>query len=136
MKNYKLILEELLLDNELKPIKRKTFEIKYISDDIYDKVFKQTNNEKFMFENMFEKLVDKFIKEKDKVNYIDISKQTDKILNQKVIECFEDLKLSILDISNGWWKCFKDGNQYMTSTDLQSCLEEIIDQKISELKKE
>lgn len=56
--------------------------------------------------------------------------------NQKAIECLEDVRDSILDISNGWWKCFKDGNQYMTSTDLQGCIEEIIDQKISELKGE
>lgn len=56
--------------------------------------------------------------------------------NQKAIECLEDVRDSILDISNGWWKCFKDGNQYMTSTDLQGCLEEIIDQKIGELKGE
>ena len=53
--------------------------------------------------------------------------------NQKAIEFLEDVRDSILDISNGWWKCFKDGNQYMTSTDLQGCLKEIIDQKISEL---
>ena len=52
----------------------------------------------------------------------------------KPIECLEDVRDSILDISNGWWMCFKDGNQYMTSTDLQGCLEEIIDQKIGELK--
>lgn len=55
---------------------------------------------------------------------------------QKAIECLEDVRDSILDISNGWWKCFKDGNQYMTITDLQGCIEEIIDQKISELKGE
>lgn len=55
---------------------------------------------------------------------------------QKTIDCLEDVRDSILDISNGWWKCFKDGNLYMTSTDLQGCLEEIIDQKISELKGE
>ena len=56
--------------------------------------------------------------------------------NQKVIECLEYVRDSILDINNGWWKCFIDGNQYMTSTDLQGCLEEIVDQKISELKGE
>lgn len=123
MKNYKLILEETLLDNQLQPTKRKTFEIKYISDDIYDKVLKQTNNEKFMFENMFEKLVDKFIKEKNNVDYIDISKQRTEVLNQKSIECLEDVKKQILDDSKwegAWWEY----------------TQKIIDQKISELKGE
>ena len=120
MKNYKLILQEELLDSKLLPTKRKTFEIKYISDDIYDKVLKQTNNEKFMFENMFEKLVDKFIQEKDNVDYIDIYKQRTEALNQKAIECLEEAKREFETYyADNIWN-----------------YPEWIDQKISELKRE
>lgn len=130
MKNYKLILQEELLDSKLLPTKRKTFEIKYISDDIYDKVLKQTNNEKFMFENMFEKLVDKFIQEKDNVDYIDISKQRTEALNQKAIECLEDIKNQMHQSNeSGYVVRFASMND-------RDKFNALIDQKISELKGE
>lgn len=69
-------------------------------------------------------------------SYVKVMGKKGKTENQKAIECLEDVRDSILDISNGWWKCFKDGNQYMTSTDLQGCIEEIIEQKIGKLKGE
>ena len=74
---------------------------------------------------MFKKLVDKFIKEKDKVDYIDISKQRTKVLNQKAIECLEDVK-----------EHFNDYNNLLMGLIRRADFIEYIDQKISELKGE
>ena len=49
------------------------------------------------------------------------------------IEQLEKLKYNLLDISNGWWLCFKDGTQYMTHRELEGCLREAIDNQIKEL---
>lgn len=57
--------------------------------------------------------------------------------NQKAIECLKEVEEDLLDISNGYWKCFaKNGQQYMTSDDLEECLKEYIDNKIKELEGE
>lgn len=40
----------------------------------------------------------------------------------------EEIKDCLLDFSNGWWRYFMtDGCEYMLSSDLQGCLDEIID---------
>lgn len=52
------------------------------------------------------------------------------------IEQLEKVKYNFLDISNGWWLCFKDGTQYMTHRELEGCLREVIDNQIKELKGE
>ena len=40
----------------------------------------------------------------------------------------EEVKDDLLDFSNGWWRYFMtDGCEYMLSSDLQGCLDEIID---------
>lgn len=53
------------------------------------------------------------------------------------IERLEKVKDDILDISNGYWRYFlKNGAEYMLASDLESCLEEFIDNQIEELKKE
>lgn len=52
------------------------------------------------------------------------------------IEQLEKVRDSVLDFSNGYWKHFvKNGKEYMMSSDLESCLEEYIDNQIEELKK-
>lgn len=43
-------------------------------------------------------------------------------------EIVEEVKDDLLDFSNGWWRYFMtDGCEYMLSSDLQGCLDEIID---------
>ena len=40
----------------------------------------------------------------------------------------EEIRDCLLDFSNGWWRYFMtDGCEYMLSSDLQGCLDEIID---------
>ena len=39
-----------------------------------------------------------------------------------------EIRDCLLDFSNGWWRYFMtDGCEYMLSSDLQGCLDEIID---------
>ena len=46
-------------------------------------------------------------------------------LPKKIVEEIRDC---LLDVSNGWWRYFmSDGCEYMLSSDLQGCLDEIID---------
>ena len=46
-------------------------------------------------------------------------------LPKKIVEEIRDC---LLDFSNGWWRYFMtDGCEYMLSSDLQGCLDEIID---------
>lgn len=46
-------------------------------------------------------------------------------LPKKIVE---EVKDDLLDFSNGWWRYFMtDGCEYMLSSDLQGCLDEIID---------
>ena len=46
-------------------------------------------------------------------------------LTNKIVE---EVKDDLLDFSNGWWRYFMtDGCEYMLSSDLQGCLDEIID---------
>lgn len=46
-------------------------------------------------------------------------------LPNKIVEEVKDV---LLDFSNGWWRYFMtDGCEYMLSSDLQGCLDEIID---------
>ena len=57
--------------------------------------------------------------------------------NKKTIECLKEVKSDLLDISNGYWKCFAMyGQQYMTIDDLEECLKEYIDTKIKEFEEE
>lgn len=57
--------------------------------------------------------------------------------NSVAIQQLERVKDNILDIGNGYWRYFmKNGKQYMTSDDLESCLNETIDQIIAEIKQE
>ena len=46
-------------------------------------------------------------------------------LPKKIVE---EVKDDLLDFSNGWWRYFMtDGCEYMLASDLQGCLDEIID---------
>lgn len=57
--------------------------------------------------------------------------------NQLVISSFKNLTTSILDFSNGYWRFFmKNGEEYMKSADLESCLKEFTNKLINELKGE
>lgn len=57
--------------------------------------------------------------------------------NQLVINSFKNLTASILDFSNGYWRFFmKNGEEYMKSADLKSCLNEFTNKLINELKGE
>ena len=47
-----------------------------------------------------------------------------------------DIKDCLLDFSNGWWRYFvTDGCEYMLSSDLQGCLDEILDTILKECQK-
>jgi hypothetical protein len=50
------------------------------------------------------------------------------------IEQLEKTKYNLLDVSNGWWLCFKDGTQYMTHRELEGCVKEVIDNQIKEFR--
>ena len=49
-------------------------------------------------------------------------------LNDLPKKIVEEIRDCLLDFSNGWWRYFMtDGCEYMLSSDLQGCLNEIID---------
>ena len=51
-----------------------------------------------------------------------------------IIEELNKLKYSVLSFSNGFWRYFiKNGEEYMKSSDLESCLNEYIANRIKEL---
>ena len=56
--------------------------------------------------------------------YFELKQQLHDLPNKIV----EEVKDDLLDFSNGWWRYFMtDGCEYMLSSDLQGCLDEIID---------
>ena len=62
-----------------------------------------------------------------------VERQT-KSKTEFAIQQLERVKEDVLDISNGYWRYFmKNGKEYMTGDDLESCLNETIDQIIKEL---
>lgn len=52
------------------------------------------------------------------------------------IEQLKKMENDLLDISNGWWLCFKDGTQYMTHRELEGCLKEVINKQKGEIENE
>ena len=72
----------------------------------------------------------KFLTEETEENFIDGQKYNElkQQLHDLPKKIVEEVKDGLLDFSNGWWKYFMtDGCEYMLSSDLQGCLDEIID---------
>ena len=87
----------------------------------YDYIVDTENNIIFDDDNYF-KLVD-LLNQQDKENQ-QLKQQLHDLPKKIVVEIKDDL----LDFSNGWWRYFMtDGCEYMLSSDLQGCLDEIID---------
>lgn len=56
------------------------------------------------------------------------NEQLEQQLHDSPKKIMEEIKDCLLDFSNGWWRYFMtDGCEYMLSSDLQGCLDEIID---------
>ena len=65
-------------------------------------------------------------------DYIKKLEQENQQLKQQLLDLpkkiVEEIGDCLLDFSNGWWRYFMtDGCEYMLSSDLQGCLDEIID---------
>ena len=62
--------------------------------------------------------------ENERKKYFELKQQLHDFPNKIV----EEIRDCLLDFSNGWWRYFMtDGCEYMLSSDLQGCLNEIID---------
>ena len=112
----------------------------------YDYIVDTENNIIFDDDNYF-KLVDllnqqdKRIKEleqenlslqeqsiRDNQNWIEETTQLKQQLHDLPKKIVGEIRDCLLDFSNGWWRYFMtDGCEYMLSSDLQGCLDEIID---------
>ena len=65
---------------------------------------------------------------RDNQNWIEETTQLKQQLLDLPNKIVEEVKDDLLDFSNGWWRYFMtDGCEYMLSSDLQGCLDEIID---------
>ena len=121
-KAYKLNNEILILKSIVKDQDKEIAELK------------QQLAEKEEEYQSFKKIAD------ENVNYLKnrILEETKNYNQDKIsfaVEQLEKVKYSVLDFSNGYWRYFmKNGKEYMTSSDLNSCLKEYIDDLIKELK--
>ena len=65
---------------------------------------------------------------RDNQNWIEETTQLKQQLHDLPKKIVEEIRDCLLDFSNGWWRYFMtDGCEYMLSSDLQGCLDEIID---------
>ena len=51
----------------------------------------------------------------------------------KMLKYFKEIEADCLDVGNGWWRCFNDGTQYMTSDDLMGCIKEAIQRQVDKI---
>ena len=64
----------------------------------------------------------------DKYRLAEETQQLKQQLHDLPKKIVEEIRDDLLDFSNGWWRYFMtDGCEYMLSSDLQGCLDEIID---------
>ena len=65
---------------------------------------------------------------RDNQNWIEETTQLKQQLHDLPKKIVGEIRDCLLDFSNGWWRYFMtDGCEYMLSSDLQGCLDEIID---------
>ena len=65
---------------------------------------------------------------RDNQNWIEETTQLKQQIHDLPKKIVEEIRDCLLDFSNGWWRYFMtDGCEYMLSSDLQGCLDEIID---------
>ena len=91
--------------------------------DLYDNgVLDKSINDTYKLEELLNQQ-SKRIKELENEN-----QQLKQQLHDLPKKIVEEVKDDLLDFSNGWWRYFMtDGCEYMLSSDLQGCLDEIID---------
>ena len=64
----------------------------------------------------------------DKYRLAEETQQLKQQLHDLPKKIVKEIRDDLLDFSNGWWRYFMtDGCEYMLSSDLQGCLDEIID---------
>lgn len=102
--------------------------------DVYEKQFVEISDELYQLRLKF---AEKNNLLKQAQNLV-VMHDDEQIMKDKIQFCIghlENARNSILDFSNGYWRYFaKNGEEYMKSSDLESCLEEYIDDKIKQLK--
>ena len=91
--------------------------------DLYDNgVLDKSINDTYKLEELLNQQ-SKRIKELEQEN-----QQLKQQLHDLPKKIVEEIRDCLLDFSNGWWRYFMtDGCEYMLSSDLQCCLDEIID---------